>query len=73
MSSFGMAWSDSIYGGVGIVSNATDLYKWDRALHENRLVNQQTLSEAFTSYILLNYSSAAYGFGSVVTFASALS
>ncbi len=63
ISSFGMAWSDSLYGGVGILSNTTDLFKWDRALNSNILVNRETLQEAFKSYQLQNGSSSGYGFG----------
>ena len=63
MSSFGMAWSDSIYGSVGIVSNTSDLYEWDRALCSNRLVKKKTLDEIFEPFILLNDSSSGYGFG----------
>lgn len=62
-SSFGMAWSDSIYGGVGILSNTLDLLKWDRALYSNSLVSQKTLQEAFKTYMLKNDSSSKYGFG----------
>lgn len=63
VSSFGMAWSDSIYGSVGILSNTTDLFKWDRALYSNSLTNQETLSEAFNQYILADGSPSGYGFG----------
>jgi len=63
ISSFGMAWSDSIYGGVGILSNTLDLLKWDRALYSNSLVSQKTLQEAFKTYMLKNDSSSKYGFG----------
>ncbi len=62
-SAFGLAWSDSIYGGVGIVSNAEDLLAWDRALTSNALIDKQTLEEALTPYTLSDNSSSAYGFG----------
>ena len=62
-SSFGMAWSDSIYGGVGILSNTTDLFKWDRALYSYKLLNQEILSEAFEPFKFPNDSSSEYGFG----------
>ncbi len=62
ISSFGMAWSDSLYGGVGILSNTTDLLKWDRALYSNKLLDQKVLQEAFKPYILANDSSSEYGF-----------
>ena len=63
ISSFGMAWSDSLYGGVGILSKTMDLLKWDRALYSNKLVDQETLQEAFIPYPLANDSSSVYGFG----------
>ena len=63
ISSFGMAWSDSLYGGVGILSNTTDLLKWDRALYTNVLVAQDKIREAFEPTILSDGSSSNYGFG----------
>ncbi len=62
-SSFGMSWSDSIYGSVGILSNTSDLLRWEHALVSNELVSQQTLDEAFTSYKLSDGTPATYGFG----------
>ncbi len=63
ISSFGMAWSDSIYGGVGILSNTTDLLRWDRALYGNKLIDQEKLQEAFIPYKLPDDNSSQYGFG----------
>lgn len=63
ISSFGMAWSDSLYGGVGILSNAADLWKWDRALYSDQLLSQKQMAEAFKPYTLSNDSSSQYGFG----------
>lgn len=62
-SSFGMSWSDSIYGSVGILSNSIDLLKWDKALSAHSLVDEQTLAEAFTSYELSDKTPSEYGFG----------
>lgn len=62
-SSFGMSWSDSIYGSVGILSNTTDLLKWEQALTTDRLVNQQSLDEALTAYQLSDNTSSEYGLG----------
>jgi len=67
VSSFGMAWSDSLYGGVGILSNTTDLLKWDRALYTAAATSKQRLQEAFTPHTLNNGSSSGYGFGWFVT------
>ena len=67
ISSFGFAKSDSIYGSVGVLSNTTDLFKYDRALNANKLVNQKTMKEAFTSYTLTDATSSKYGFGWFIT------
>lgn len=63
ISAFGLAWSDSMYGGVGIVSNASDLYKWDRALQQNTLIDAATWEEAIIAYMLPDNMSSQYGFG----------
>ena len=63
MSSFGMTWSDSIYGGVGIISNTTDLLIWDRALYNGELIEQEALQEAFEPFLLPENTSSQYGFG----------
>ncbi len=62
-SSFGMAWSDEMYGGVGILSNTTDLLRWDKALYTEKLVKKETLKEAFTPHLLSDGTSSGYGFG----------
>lgn len=62
-SSFGLAWSDEMYGGVGILSNTTDLLRWDQALYTEKLVKKETLKEAFTPYLLSDGTSSGYGFG----------
>lgn len=67
ISGFGFAKSDSIYGSVGILSNTTDLFKYDRALYTNKLVNHETLEEAFTPYTLADATSSKYGFGWFIT------
>ncbi len=63
ISSFGMAWSDSLYGGVGILSNTSDLFKWDQALYSERLLPQELLLDAFESHKFSKDSSSNYGFG----------
>jgi len=67
ISGFGFAKSDSIYGSVGILSNTTDLLKYDRALYTYKLVNHKTMEEAFTPYTLADGSSSKYGFGWFIT------
>lgn len=63
VSGFGMAKSDSIYGSVGLLSNTSDLFKWDRALYSDKLVDQESLQEAFGPYTLTDGTSTQYGFG----------
>ena len=63
ISSYGMTWSDSLYGSVGILSNTTDLLKWDKALYNDQLVDKETMTEALSSYPLADGSSSNYGFG----------
>ncbi len=63
MPAFGMAWSDSIYGSVGILANTNDLFKWDRALQQNTLVSAEALEEVFTAYSLRDGTSSGYGLG----------
>ena len=58
-----MAKSDSIYGSVGLLSNTSDLFKWDRALYSDMLVDQESLQEAFGPYTLADGTSTQYGFG----------
>ena len=50
-------------GAGGIYSTVEDLAKWNRALSDVKLVSQETLSEAYTSYKLNNDSLTNYGFG----------
>lgn len=61
--SFGMTWSDSLYGSVGILSNATDLLKWDRALYGDQLIGKEVMREGLKAYTLADGSSSNYGFG----------
>ncbi|GAB4026913.1 serine hydrolase domain-containing protein [Spirosoma koreense] len=56
-------WLGNRKGPGRISSTAADLLKWDRVLYTNRLVSQQTLSEAFTPGKLNDGSLTHYGFG----------
>ncbi|HEV8514900.1 MAG TPA: serine hydrolase domain-containing protein [Cyclobacteriaceae bacterium] len=50
--------------GPGRISSTTsDLLKWDRALHDERLVNAQTMNEIFSPVKLNDGSFSNYGFG----------
>ncbi|MFC2084690.1 serine hydrolase [Bacteroidota bacterium] len=50
-------------GAGGIYSTVVDLYKLDRALYSEKLVTQETLDEAFTSFELNDGSKTNYGYG----------
>ncbi|MGJ8662789.1 MAG: serine hydrolase domain-containing protein [Marinicella sp.] len=63
ISTFGMAWSDAMYGGVGILSNTNDLFKWDQALYSNHILDEASLSEMFSPYQLNNGEYSKYGLG----------
>ncbi len=54
--SFGYACGD-------LLSNTDDLYKWNSALIEYKLVNKATLDKAFTPYKLSNGNFTTYGYG----------
>ena len=62
-SAFGLAKSDSIYGSVGMLSNTSDLFIWDRALRSDLLLGSDLLEEAFTATKLKDGSSTHYGLG----------
>jgi len=50
-------------GAGGIYSNVEDLFIWDQALYENKLVDQKTLNEAFQPFKLNNDTLSNYGYG----------
>lgn len=56
-------WLGNRKGPGRVSSTAGDLLKWDRALYANRLVNQQTLTDAFTPAKLNDGTLSPYGFG----------
>ena len=51
---------NNFYGNGGIVSTATDLYKFDQALYNGTLIGKQELEEAFTPMKLNNGKTATY-------------
>lgn len=51
---------NNFYGNGGIVSTATDLYKFDQALYNGSLLGTQELEEAFTAMKLNNGKTATY-------------
>jgi CubicO group peptidase (beta-lactamase class C family) len=54
---------DDIYGDKGVYSTIDDLYKWDKALYENILVKETTISEAYEATTLDNNKTRDYGYG----------
>ena len=54
--------------GAGLVySTVEDLYRWDQGLSSHTLFSQQTLDEAFTSYVASQYAGSSYGYGWFIT------
>ena len=56
-------WLGDRKGPGRVSSTSSDLFKWDRALYQERLVKQTTLQEAFTPMKLNSDSLSNYGFG----------
>ncbi len=54
---------DGIAGEKSVCASSQDLIKWDRALHEHRLVSANTLREAFSPHAVTNKKDYKYGFG----------
>jgi CubicO group peptidase (beta-lactamase class C family) len=50
-------------GAGGIYSTAEDLFKWDQALYQEKIVKAQTLKEAFAPYTLHDGRKSYYGYG----------
>ncbi|MEA1986046.1 MAG: serine hydrolase domain-containing protein [Candidatus Marinimicrobia bacterium] len=54
---------DGIVGDKGIYSTTGDLFKWDQALYNEKLVDDEILIEAFQNGRLNNGEKVKYGFG----------
>ncbi|MBP7496097.1 MAG: beta-lactamase family protein [Bacteroidales bacterium] len=54
---------DCIYGDKGVFSTIEDMYRWDKALYEQKLISDSTLKIAFSTSILKNNKEIPYGFG----------
>ena len=54
---------DGIVGDKGIYSTTSDLYKWDQALYDDKIINNQTLMKSFQNGKLNNGKKVKYGFG----------
>ncbi|MBB6237489.1 CubicO group peptidase (beta-lactamase class C family) [Pedobacter sp. AK013] len=55
--------TQDLYASGGILSTATDLFKWNRALKSGILVPKKTLELAFTPQRLTSGQTVPYGFG----------
>ncbi|SRR6056297_244064 len=55
--------NDNIYGDKGIYSSTGDLYKWDQALYEEKLIPKKLLEKAFTPLMLHGKYKIRYGYG----------
>ncbi|WP_353096641.1 serine hydrolase domain-containing protein [Empedobacter brevis] len=54
---------DGVYGQGRIYSTANDLFIWDRALKDNKFLNQEDKKEIFADSKLNSGESTSYGFG----------
>lgn len=55
--------TSSVLGDGGIYTSIMDYLRWDQALYGERLVERETLKEAFTPNRLLDGTQTNYGFG----------
>lgn len=58
---------NGLYGAGALYSTTEDLYKWDRALYTEKLVNNETMKKIFSGYVEIakygDYGGAYYGYG----------
>src|SRR5690606_3683773 len=52
-----------VYGDKGIFSTVEDMYLWDQALYQNKILSQQTLRLAFSGIPVDNGGIKKYGLG----------
>ena len=50
-------------GAGGILSTVDDLFLWNRAIRNNKLISEESKIKAFTNYQLLNGKNTNYGYG----------
>jgi len=58
---------NSVYGDKSVFSSVEDLYKFDRALREGLLLNEDSKALAYTPYNRWNYLYRNYGYGWRIT------
>jgi CubicO group peptidase (beta-lactamase class C family) len=55
---------NGLYGAGALYSTTEDLYKWDRALKEHKLVNEKTSDKIFSNHVAMSEDSKVYyGYG----------
>ncbi|MEN8118854.1 MAG: serine hydrolase domain-containing protein [Bacteroidota bacterium] len=57
------SYQDGVTGDKGVYTTVEDLFRWDKALYENRIVNELTLNEAFLPAQPEKKGNLNYGFG----------
>lgn len=50
-------------GAGGVLSTVDDLFLWNRAIRNNKLISEESKIKAFTNYQLLNGKNTNYGYG----------
>lgn len=58
-----VVWLDGIVGDGCVNSTINDLYLWDRALHNKKLISAKGYQELFTESLLQDSTSTKYAFG----------
>jgi CubicO group peptidase (beta-lactamase class C family) len=59
--------TSAVLGDGGIYSSIDDLAKWDAALYDSRLLNEESRRLAFTPHVATDQADVRYGFGWRVT------
>lgn len=57
------SYQDGVIGDKGVYATVEDLFRWDKALYENKIVNESTLNEAFLPAQPEKKGNLNYGFG----------
>ncbi len=60
---YGESLHDGIVGDKGVYSTTGDLFLWDQALYDNKLISEESTEEAFTKGKIRNRWSFSYGYG----------
>ena len=60
---YGESIHDGIVGDKGVYSTTGDLFLWDQALYDNRLISAESTEEAFTKGKIRNRWAFSYGYG----------